>query len=164
MKLHLALALLMLLSCSGLLHAEDWTTTDGKVYADVKVIKTEPDAVTVLYRDGGALIPLAKLSPALQKRFNYDPALAQKAADARAKATQQSDPALQAEAAQAKKLQDAKSAAYKAQQQAAVAQLNAATNSSSDSAPFLPSDDVYGPNHHKVDYPFRPTPPDPSSH
>jgi hypothetical protein len=155
MKLHLALALLVLLSCRGLLQAEDWTTTDGKIYADVKVIKTEPDAVTILYRDGGALIPLAKLSPALQKRFNYDPTLAQKAADARAKATQQSDQALQAEAAQAKKLQDAKSATYKAQQQAAVAQSNAATNSSSDSVPTLQSDPVYGPDHHKVGYPFK---------
>ena len=61
---------------AGPLRAEDWTTTDGKVYHDVTVLKTDPDAVTILDHDGGALVPLSTLSPDLQKRFNYDPAKA----------------------------------------------------------------------------------------
>jgi hypothetical protein len=83
------------------LHAEDWTTTDGKVYKDVKVVKTEPDAVTITDHDGGALIPLTKLSPDLQKRFNYDPVKAKAAADARTEADAKNGVALQAEIDQA---------------------------------------------------------------
>lgn len=56
--------------------AEDWTTTDGKTYKNVKVVKVEDDAVTILDEDGGARVPLSTLSPDLQKKFNYDPAKA----------------------------------------------------------------------------------------
>ena len=56
--------------CSFPLRAEDWTTTDGKVYQNVSVIKVEPDAVTILHHDGGGLIPMTKLSPALRTRFH----------------------------------------------------------------------------------------------
>ena len=79
------------------LHAEDWKTTDGTVYQDVKVIKVEDDAVTILYEDGGARIPLAKLPPDLQKKFSYDPVKAKAAADARAKADAENAKNLQAE-------------------------------------------------------------------
>lgn len=79
------------------LYAEDWTTTDGTVYQDVKVIKIEDDAVTVFYKDGGALIPLAKLSPDLQKKFSYDPVKAKAAAEARAKADATDEKKLEAE-------------------------------------------------------------------
>jgi hypothetical protein len=79
------------------LHAEDWKTTDGTVYQDVKVIKVEDDAVTILYEDGGARIPLTKLPPDLQKKFSYDPVKAKAAADARAKADAESAKNLQAE-------------------------------------------------------------------
>jgi len=65
------------------LRAEDWTTTDGKVYQEVSVIKVAPDAVTILHHDGGALVPLANLPPDIQERFHYDPAKAQAAIDAR---------------------------------------------------------------------------------
>jgi hypothetical protein len=88
-------------ACSGLLRAEDWTTTDGKAYPEVKVVKVQPDAVTILYRDGGALVPLAKLPADLQKRFNYDPVRAQAAADARARSDAESLRILQAEKKQA---------------------------------------------------------------
>ena len=67
------------------LRAEDWKTNDGKVYQDVKVVRSEPDAVTILHHDGGGRIPLANLPPDLQKRFHYDPAKAKAAADARAR-------------------------------------------------------------------------------
>lgn len=78
-------------------HAEDWTTTDGKSYQDVKVIKVDPDVVTILHRDGGASVPLATLPSYLQTRFKYEPAKAQAAAAARAQADQESIKELQAE-------------------------------------------------------------------
>src|SRR5476649_600569 len=56
--------------------AEDWTTTDGTKYQNVKVVRVEDDAVTILYKDGGALVFLNKLPPNLQDRFDYDPAKA----------------------------------------------------------------------------------------
>jgi hypothetical protein len=78
-----------------------WTTTDGKVYQNVTVVKTEPDAVTITDHDGGARVPLANLPPDLQKHFNYDPAKAKAAADARAQDDAKNAKALQAEMDQA---------------------------------------------------------------
>jgi hypothetical protein len=79
------------------LRAEDWTTIDGKVYPQIKVIKVETDAVTILYRDGGALIPLIMLPDDLQKKFHYNAALAKAAADARDQADFENARALRAE-------------------------------------------------------------------
>jgi len=84
--------------------AEDWTTSDGKNYQSVKVVKVEDDAVTVLYKDGGALIPIANLPANLQKRFSYDPVKAKTAADARAAVEAKNAKQLQAEIDQAAKL------------------------------------------------------------
>ena len=98
MKLLLYVALF--LSGLALARAEDWKTIDGKQYPDVTVQKVEPDAVTILYRDGGALIPLAILPDDLQKRFHYDPAAARAAADARDQADFENARLLRAEAAQ----------------------------------------------------------------
>jgi hypothetical protein len=83
------------------LHAGDWKTNDGKVYQDVKLIRLDPDAVTILYTDGGARVPLANLPPDLQKRFGFDPVAAKAAADARAKEAAANAKALQAEMDQA---------------------------------------------------------------
>ena len=77
--------------------AEDWTTTDGIKYQNVQVIRVEDDAITILYKDGGALIPLFKLPPTLQQRFNYDPVKAKAAAEARTKTDAQNAKELQAE-------------------------------------------------------------------
>jgi len=85
------------LGFSPFIKADDWKTTDGKVYQNVTVIKTEPDAVTIIYQDGGALLPLVKLPPNLQKRFNYDPVKAKAAAEARAQSEAQNTVALQSE-------------------------------------------------------------------
>ena len=63
--------------------AEDWTTTNGKTYRQVTVVKTEDDAVTILDEDGGALVPLSTLPPDLQQRFHYDPDKAKIAAASR---------------------------------------------------------------------------------
>jgi len=65
------------------LRADDWKTTDGKVYQNVTVLHCDPDAVTILHKDGGALVPLELLPDDLQKRFHYDPKAAKAAADAR---------------------------------------------------------------------------------
>jgi len=83
---------------------ESWTTTDGKTYQEVKVVRVEDDAVTILCKDGGALVPIAKLPPPLQKRFSYDPAKAKVAAAARADQEAQNAKQLQAEIDQAQKL------------------------------------------------------------
>lgn len=85
-------------------YAEDWTTTDGTVYQDVKVIRVEDDAITILFKDGGALVPLAKLPPDLQQRFSYDPVKAKAKAAARAKDDAANAKELQAEMDQAQKL------------------------------------------------------------
>jgi hypothetical protein len=85
-------------------HAEDWKTSDGKTYVDVKVVRVEDDAVTILCKDGGALVPIDKLPPPLQKRFSYDPAKAKVAAAARANDDSQNAQKLQAEMDQAQKL------------------------------------------------------------
>lgn len=71
--LWLVAALLVGVSLSGLVRAEDWTTTDGKTYSEVTVIKSDSESVTILDKDGGARIPLFKLPPDLQKRFSYNP-------------------------------------------------------------------------------------------
>ena len=84
--------------------AEDWTTSDGTNYQNVRVIRVEDDAITILYKDGGALIPLFKLSHALQERFDYNPLKAKAAAEARAKADVENAKELQAEIELADKL------------------------------------------------------------
>jgi hypothetical protein len=99
-------AFCLLLSTAGL-RADDWKTTDGKVYQNVSVVKAEPDAVTITHQDGGARVPLATLPPEVQKQFNYDPATAKAAADARAKADAENAKALQAEMAKAQQLRQA---------------------------------------------------------
>lgn len=53
-----------------------WTTTTGQTYKRVKVVKMDPQSVTIIHQDGGATIPMDTLPPDLQKLFNYDPAAA----------------------------------------------------------------------------------------
>lgn len=50
-----------------------WTTTDGHVYKNVKVIKVDPQTVTILHENGGTDVAISTLPPDLQKQFNYDP-------------------------------------------------------------------------------------------
>ena len=86
---------------------EDWTV-NGTTYHNVKVLKVEADAVTILDDDGGAMLNLSDLSATLQKRFNYDPAAAKIAADERAKADAENAEALQQEMNQADEIQKQK--------------------------------------------------------
>ena len=81
--------------------AEDWTTTDGTKYENVRVIQVEDDAVTIIYKNGGALVFLYKLPPALQQKFDYDPVKAKIAAERRAKEDAENAAALQKEIEQA---------------------------------------------------------------
>ncbi len=93
----LLIILAVVLSPVTLAAAEDWTTTDGTKYVNVRVIRVEDDAITIIYRDGGALVPLFKLPPALQQKFDYDPVKAKAAAEARSKADTENAAALQHE-------------------------------------------------------------------
>jgi hypothetical protein len=89
---------------SSVAFAEDWTTTDGTKYQNVRVIRVEDDAITILYKDGGALVPIMKLPPKLQQKFDYDPVKAKVAADARAKEDVENAKKLQAEIELANKM------------------------------------------------------------
>ena len=85
-------ALLLCASCA-LAHAEDWTTTDGKVYRNITVLSHTNISVTILDTDGGATLSLLDLPPNLQQRFGMDraAALAQKAKDDAAAAQEAAD-------------------------------------------------------------------------
>lgn len=111
---------LALCASSSHARAEDWTTTDGIKYQNVRVIRVEDDAITIIYKDGGALVPLFKLPPSLQERFDYDPIKAKTAAEARAKADAENAKELQAEME--------RSAELKRQQQIADAKARGYTN------------------------------------
>jgi hypothetical protein len=54
--------------------AADIVTTDGKTYKDATIVKHDAVTATILDSEGGATVPLAKLSPDLQKKLGYDPA------------------------------------------------------------------------------------------
>lgn len=97
------LASVVVLTCLWVLPArgEDWKTADGKIYRDVQVIKTEDDAVTILYKDGGARIFLWTLPVDLQKRFKFDPIKAVTAAMQRSDDEKDSAEAMQNEKEQA---------------------------------------------------------------
>jgi hypothetical protein len=142
----LVTSLLFVALLSPLLRAEDWTTTYGRVYHDVTVIKVEPDAITILHHDGGALVPLGFLPADLQKRFKYDPVKAQAYADERAKSDADNAKALEVEMAEAKKLQAAQDAKYKADKDAAVAWKKAQENGPSQ--PGFGTPDFLDPNQH----------------
>jgi hypothetical protein len=111
------LSLALVLS-AGSAFAEDWTTTDGTKYENVRVMRVEDDAITIIYKDGGALVPIFKLPPALQERYDYDPVKAKAAAEARAKADTENAKLLQAEieasdaAKRAQAVADAKARGY----------------------------------------------------
>ncbi len=53
-------------------------TTTGVTYKNCTVTKVEPDAITLVHSDGAAKIPFDQLSPELQKKYHYDPKLAEK--------------------------------------------------------------------------------------
>ena len=96
-NLKLTLAIAVWVSSHSGLRAEDWTSSDGVVYKDVKIVKIEADCVTVLDSDGGARIELAKLPAEVQKKLGYDLTAASNAAAKRAVEDKANDVALQKE-------------------------------------------------------------------
>ena len=102
----LILALALSISSATAVAAEDWTTSDGTCYKNVRVIRVEDDAITILYKDGGALVPIFKLPHDLQERFDYNPAKAKAAAELRAKNDAANAAALQKEIEAAEKLRN----------------------------------------------------------
>ena len=59
--------------CALLARADDWTTADGRIYKDVKIVKQDAIAVFILDSDGQAKVPLSTLPADLQERLGYDP-------------------------------------------------------------------------------------------
>jgi hypothetical protein len=67
----LAIAILCLAS---VVLADDFKTTGGKEYKNVKVSRVEPDGIVITFSGGIVKIPFAELSPDIQKKYGYDPA------------------------------------------------------------------------------------------
>lgn len=57
--------------------ALDIKTLDGREFKDAKILRQEPDRITIVYPNGGATIYLRDLTEDLQKQFGYDPQQAQ---------------------------------------------------------------------------------------
>jgi len=85
------LLLLCLALFSSVAKSEDWKTTDGKTYQEVKVVKVQVDTVTILYKDGGVQIPLSTLPSDLQERFHYNSVLASEKISSEKKEQEQID-------------------------------------------------------------------------
>ena len=148
---HLPLAVLAMMSCflAPSLRADDWKTNDGKVYHDVQVLSAQPDAVTILHHDGGASVPLANLSPDLQKRFHYDPKKAKFAAAQRLKDEMADQQALQNEMAEA--AQQKAACADDTASAPAAKSISGAHYSEADLNAHSLDPDPRDPNHHTID-------------
>jgi hypothetical protein len=85
---------LLLLAAPLLLHAEDWTTVDGKVFKNVTVISHDDGYVTIMDDSGGGRVMLTELPAPLRARFGFDPVKAS-AWVAAAEAAEEKDPAAQ---------------------------------------------------------------------
>ena len=56
--------------------ADDITNLLGTVYKNVKIIRAEPDGITVMHSGGIAKLFFQELSPEIQQKFGYDSARA----------------------------------------------------------------------------------------
>src|SRR6266705_5129995 len=68
-----ALAILAALSASIAL-ADDFKTTDGKEYKNVKVKRVEPDGIVLISKTGISKVYFTELPKEVQERFHYDAA------------------------------------------------------------------------------------------
>ncbi len=68
MRTHFAVVLLVLLVLPQVVHAEDWTVK-GRTYQNIRVIKVNPDTVSVTYDGGTGRLNLSDLTPNLQLKF-----------------------------------------------------------------------------------------------
>jgi len=69
------LVFLLVLSTRGLL-ADDFKTTDGKEYKNVKVSRVEPDGIVLTSSSGISKVYFTELPKEVQERFHYDAAKA----------------------------------------------------------------------------------------
>ncbi len=53
--------------------AVDIQTLDGREFKNAKILRQEPDRITIAYPRGGATLYLRELTADLQKQFGYDP-------------------------------------------------------------------------------------------
>ena|SRR5436190_13891864 len=81
------LAILAALSVSIAL-ADDFKTTDGKEYKNVKVSRAEPDGIVITFSGGIVKLPFAELPPEIQKQYSYDSQAAAEFAEKSAAAQQ----------------------------------------------------------------------------
>jgi hypothetical protein len=65
-----------ILSLASVVLADDFKTTGGKEYKNVKVSRVEPDGIVITFSGGIVKIPFAEMSPDIQKSYGYDPAAA----------------------------------------------------------------------------------------
>ena len=82
MKLSAAILLVVISVCTCV-RADDIRSTNGAVYKNAKIVRTEPDGLVIQHRAGVAKVPFAELSLEIQKKYHYD---AQRAAAALASA------------------------------------------------------------------------------
>ena len=72
-----AMKILILMIAVGItslnIQAEDWATSDGRIYKDVKIGSHDAANVTILDSDGGTTIPIVNLPTDIQKKLDYDP-------------------------------------------------------------------------------------------
>jgi hypothetical protein len=71
----ITLAILAALSASIAL-ADDFKTTDGKEYKNVKVSRVEPDGIVVITKTGISKIYFAELPQEIQNKYGYSPGAA----------------------------------------------------------------------------------------
>ncbi|PYJ44811.1 MAG: hypothetical protein DME85_14360 [Verrucomicrobia bacterium] len=77
--------------CASLAMADDFKTTDGKEYKNVKVSRVEPDGIVVITKSGISKLYFTELPKDVQERFNYDPEKAAAAYAAKVAAAQQAE-------------------------------------------------------------------------
>jgi hypothetical protein len=73
MKIPLATLLIIALSTSAALNAEDIKTTTGQEYKDATISRAEPDGLVIIYSAGIVKIPFTELSADLREKYHYDP-------------------------------------------------------------------------------------------
>ena len=64
--------MLPLIALAGALHAEDLTTTEGRIYKGVTITKVEPDGISIMHESGTAKVPFTKLSKEVQLKHGHD--------------------------------------------------------------------------------------------
>lgn len=77
-RLMLAVLGLLLFSLTARVYSEDLTLTNGTVYKNVTVTKVDPDGLRIIHSDGGGKVLFTQLPEAIQQKYHYDAAAAQK--------------------------------------------------------------------------------------